>query len=32
MERRLRAVEELPLESTAKILELPDDDLQEVND
>ncbi|MDH3356165.1 MAG: DNA recombination protein RmuC, partial [Desulfobacteraceae bacterium] len=32
MERRLRGVEELPLESTAKILELPDDDEQEVND
>ncbi|MGD8981822.1 MAG: DNA recombination protein RmuC [Desulfobacterales bacterium] len=32
MARRLKAVEELPLESTAKILELPDDDGQEVND
>ena len=32
MERRLRAVEELPLESTAKILELPDDDEYEPND
>jgi hypothetical protein len=32
MERRLRAVEELPLESAAKILELPDNDVQEVND
>ena len=31
MERRLRSVEELPPESTAKILELPDDD-QEVNE
>ena len=32
MERRLRAVEEMPLESTAKILELPEDDLYEPND
>jgi DNA recombination protein RmuC len=32
MERRLRSVEELPLESTAKILELPNDDVQEPND
>ena len=32
MARRLKAVEDLPLESTAKILELPDDDDQEVND
>jgi DNA recombination protein RmuC len=31
MERRLRAVEEMPLESTAKILELPEDDLYEPN-
>jgi DNA recombination protein RmuC len=31
MERRLRAVEELPLESTAKILEFHDDDEQKVD-
>jgi DNA recombination protein RmuC len=32
MERRLREVEELPMESTAKILKLPDEYSEEPND
>jgi hypothetical protein len=32
MERKLREVEELPLESAEKILEFPEDEDQAVND